>query len=65
MKKCLLCDNQIEAFMSFGKMPIANGFLTEKEFDREYFFEMEVGFCQECYMFQLINQPEREKMFIM
>ena len=49
--------------MSFGKMPIANGFLTEKEFDREYFFEMEVGFCQKCYMFQLINQPEREKMF--
>jgi methylation protein EvaC len=49
--------------MSFGKMPIANGFLKPDNFKNEYFFEMEVGFCSKCTMFQLINQPEREKMF--
>ena len=63
MTKCLSCGSDIEKFMSFGKMPIANGFLKKEQFDDEYFFEMEVGFCSECKMFQLINQPEREQMF--
>ena len=63
MCKCLVCQTEIEPFMTFGKMPIANGFLSKEQFSEEYFFEMEVGFCPECKMFQLINQPEREKMF--
>jgi methylation protein EvaC len=49
--------------MSFGKMPLANGFLTMEQFDKEYFFEMEVAFCNHCNMFQLVNQPDRERMF--
>ena len=44
-------------------MPIANGFLTKDDFKNEYFFEMEVAFCQKCKMFQLVNIPEREMMF--
>ncbi len=44
-------------------MPIANGFLREEDFKNEYYFEMEVGVCSCCHMFQLINQPEREMMF--
>ena len=49
--------------MSFGSMPIANGFLTKKQLNNEYFFEMEVAFCDHCTMFQLVNQPEPEQMF--
>lgn len=49
--------------MSFGKMPIANGFLAHEQFQDEYFYEMEVAFCPKCCMFQLINQPDREQMF--
>jgi 2-polyprenyl-3-methyl-5-hydroxy-6-metoxy-1,4-benzoquinol methylase len=49
--------------MSFGRMPIANGFLTANEFSSEYFFEMEVGFCDSCKGFQLIHQPDPKKMF--
>jgi methylation protein EvaC len=30
--------------MSFGKMPIANGFIKKKDFNKEFFFKMEVGF---------------------
>ena len=45
MKKCLICNSPIEPFISFEKMPIANGFLSPEEFDSEYFFELEVGFC--------------------
>ena len=49
--------------MSFGKMPIANGFLNEIQFSNEYFFEMNVAVCTKCSMFQLIDQPDREQMF--
>ena len=63
MPNCLVCENKIEPFMSFGKMPIANGFLIPAQFDNEYFFELKVGFCAECYMVQLTEHVEQEKMF--
>lgn len=63
MLKCLICDKLMEPFMSFGKMPIANGFLTEEQYSSEYFFELQVAFCEKCKMVQLVEQPAREKMF--
>jgi len=63
MKKCLICDAPIEPVMSFGNMPIANGFLSKSEFSNEYFFELAIAFCQKCGMVQLMDQPEKEKMF--
>ncbi len=49
--------------MSFGRMPIANRFLLPEEFPNEYFFELAPAFCNECNMFQLMEQPEPEAMF--
>ena len=49
--------------MSFGRMPIANGFLTPSEIANEYFFELAPAFCERCGMFQIIEQPRPEKMF--
>ena len=63
MHNCKICNAAIEPLMSFGPMPIANGFLSRDEFSTEYFFEMEVGFCDSCKGFQLIHQPNPEKMF--
>lgn len=63
MKKCLICETEIEPFISFGPQPIANGFLKKEQFDKEYFFEMKVAFCPHCKMAQLTEQPDREKMF--
>ena len=63
MPECLICQTSYEAFMSFGEMPIANGFLTPDEFDDEYTFELRVGVCPQCYMMQLVEQPDREMMF--
>lgn len=63
MKKCLICDSQVAPFVSFGQMPIANGFLSPAEFANEYFFELKVVFCPNCSMVQLAEQPEREQMF--
>ena len=63
MSRCLICDKSIEPFMSFGQMPIANGFLLPEEFSNEYFFELKVGFCPNCTMVQLTELVDREKMF--
>jgi methylation protein EvaC len=63
MKGCLICGSGVEPFISFGQMPIANGFLTPEEFESEYFFELRAGFCPKCRMVQLLEQPAREKMF--
>lgn len=63
MRKCRICDTPIEPFISFGKMPIANGFLSSDQFKEEYFFELEAAFCSNCTMVQLLEQPDTKKMF--
>ena len=49
--------------MSFVKMPIANGFLEKKDFNKEFFFDMEVGFSEDLSLFQLRDHPSPEQMF--
>ena len=44
-------------------MPIANGFLSSSQFTDEYFFELQVSFCPDCGMVQLVEQVGPEKMF--
>lgn len=61
--KCKLTNKEISPFMSFGKMPLANGFLGKEDFNSEYFFEMEVGFSEDLSLFQLNSHPKPEKMF--
>lgn len=63
MANCRVCEHSYESFVSFGKQPIANNFLEPKDFSKEYFFEMKVGFCEKCKMVQLIDQPAPEQMF--
>lgn len=60
---CRICQNTITPFMTFGKMPIANGFLTSQHPTDEYFFELAPAFCDQCKTFQLSEQPDPEKMF--
>src|SRR5690348_9741465 len=60
---CRICGARMSAFMSFGRMPIANGFLTAAEIPNEYFFELAPAFCEPCGMFQLVEQPQPDKMF--
>ncbi len=61
--KCRVCQHEISPFMTFGRMPIANGFLTADKFDGEYFFELKPAFCDRCFTFQIEDQPEPELMF--
>ena len=61
--KCKLTNKLINPFMSFGKMPLANGFIKKEDFKLEYFFNMEVGFSDDLSLFQLNDHPMPEKMF--
>ena len=60
---CRVCSNKIDPFVSFGKMPIANGFLKKEQFENEYFFELATAFCERCYSVQLVTQPDPKLMF--
>ena len=61
--KCKITSEAIEPFMTFGKMPLANGFLEKKDFDSEFFYEMSVGFCKKLSLFQLNEFPSPKKIF--
>ena len=63
MSKCLICSDNFNPFVDFGRMPIANAFSSKEELINEYTFAMKVGFCEKCNMVQLVEQPNREKMF--
>ncbi len=60
---CKITKKKIKPFMSFGQMPIANGFLKKKHFKNEFFFKMEVGFSKDVSLFQLNDHPKPKKMF--
>ena len=60
---CKITKKKIKPFMSFGEMPIANGFLNKKNFKKEFVFKMEVGFSNEISLFQLNDHPKPKLMF--
>ena len=61
--ECRICKTAVTPFMTFGKMPIANGFLSSPKPTDEYFFELAPVFCDQCKTFQILEQPDPEKMF--
>ena len=61
--KCKILNKKIIPFMNFGKMPLANGFLNKKDFQSEFFFNMEVGFSEDISLFQLNDHPKPSQMF--
>ena len=50
MADCLICKTPIKPFISFGKMPIANGFLSKEQFKTEFFYELGACLCDKCGM---------------
>jgi methylation protein EvaC len=60
---CRLCNANTYPFLSFGQMPIANGFLAPEEYSKEFFFELKVVYCESCVMVQIADGVDPEKMF--
>ena len=51
--KCKITNEKVEPFMTFGKMPLSNGFLNQKDFNSEFFYEMSVGFSKKISLFSI------------
>jgi methylation protein EvaC len=60
---CRVSGKKLQQTLDLGMQPLGNGFLSEKEFKKEYFYPMATGFCPESKMFQLLEQPDPGKMF--
>ena len=60
---CKFTGKKMKSFMSFGKMPIANGFLGKEFFKKEFFYEMKVGLSNNMSLFQIADHPAPKKMF--
>ena len=64
MNYCRISNDKLKKIMTFGKMPIANNFLSKNsDFNKEYFFELGISFCEKLCLLQLTNNPEKKKMF--
>ena len=59
----MLDSKNYKFLMSFGKMPIANNFLSKADFKNEFFYEMKVGFNENYSLFKLLEHPKPEQMF--
>ena len=61
--KCRVCSADIKEFMSLGQMPIANAFVKEDKKNKQFFYNLKIGFCEKCFTLQLIDVPKPEQMF--
>lgn len=62
MSQCKACHQELATVISFGSMPISNNFVSEVN-DEEYFYDLSVGFCPDCFMVQLEHCVAPELMF--
>lgn len=54
---------QLNPMIDFGKMPIANAFLTPDQFAQEFFYNLVLGFDPKTKAIGLVNPVPAEKMF--
>jgi len=59
---CRVCSHECVEIIDFGLMPIANNFVKDIA-DDEYRFSMKASFCENCALFQLVEQPDPNLMF--
>lgn len=64
-RNCRSCgEGALIPVLSLGQSPIANAFLREEDLnEEEYFFPLELGFCERCYMAQLLHTVDPPKLF--
>jgi len=63
--KCRICNNEnLNEFLSLGRTPLANNFLSKEELDqKEETFPLDVCFCHNCKLVQLSCVVPHEIMF--
>ncbi|MDP1721688.1 MAG: class I SAM-dependent methyltransferase [Candidatus Gottesmanbacteria bacterium] len=63
MTRCRACGHPITEFFSLGAMPPVNAFLKKKDIPNERSFDLSVGFCQKCYLVQLLKIVDPKDLF--
>ena len=63
--ECRICKNKgLEIFLSLGKSPLANNFLSKEQLEKkEETFPLELAFCNNCKLVQLTYVVPPELMF--
>jgi methylation protein EvaC len=59
---CRFCGHELKEIVSFGEIPIANGFVKSAG-DSVSTFEQVLSVCSSCLLVQLRDQPDEEAMF--
>lgn len=61
---CRICKSKdLAMFFSLGKMPPSNSFVPREKLSEEKFYPLEVYFCRNCKMVQLLDVVEKEEIF--
>jgi len=50
-------------FLDLGRQPIANNFLTPEHFKDEWFYNLQVYFCPDCFTVQIGECPDSSQVF--
>ncbi len=62
--KCRFCQTPLtQTFVDLGVSPVANDYLKEAQFKDEKFYPLHTYVCNSCFLVQLPNVVEREKIF--
>ena len=64
-KTCRICGgDRLHMFLSLGRQPLANSFLqNDTEFTDELKYPLEVYFCEDCALVQLLDVIDPEVLF--
>ncbi len=61
--RCKACNSiDVLPFLSFGKLPLGNAFLTQNEVKTEQKFDLDLGFCEACKLVQQTSPPPQTNL---
>lgn len=61
---CRFCQGEnLAQIMDFGNMPLAGGFLGEKDLTNEKLYPLDLSFCKDCHLVQVSNVVPAEVLF--
>lgn len=62
--ECQACGQRnLHRILNLGKIPLANALLSEKLADSSFSYPLELGFCRQCTLVQLMHLVPPQKMF--
>ncbi|MEW5894431.1 MAG: class I SAM-dependent methyltransferase [Candidatus Omnitrophota bacterium] len=61
---CRFCQGKdLTQILDLGNVPLAGGFLKEKDFPDEKFFPLRLNFCKDCYLVQVSDMVSADVLF--